>query len=136
MLVASASTCFFCEYVDSVWTVVALGLLLGLCEGSTAIGFAYVPAAFFGRQHLGSVQAAFISLAAVGRHHDLVHKTNAGGCVCVQVGSGLGPPLLALSKDYGGSFTIGLFWLGAVQLVAAIVCTLVPQPQKRIEAQL
>lgn len=85
-----------------------LGVVLGMCEGSSAMAVAYIPATYFGRRHLGAIQAVFISSAAVG--------------------SGVGPLLLALSKDLSGSFTPALLWLGWLQLAVGVLCALAPNP--------
>jgi len=87
-----------------------LGVVIGACEATNVCTFSYIPAYLYGRKHLGAISGLVVTAAALG--------------------SGTGPIVMAVSKDYLGSFAALLFPLGLVQAAFGVACLFITKPAK------
>ncbi len=94
--------------VDSAWTALAYGIILGTSGGMIrAVDSAAMPR-YFGTAHLGAIR---------GISHTAVIAASA-----------LGPLAVSLGRDLTGSYAGVLPWLAAIPLLIAVAAATVPEP--------
>ena len=107
MVILTASLAAF-PFVESLWQVYAYAVAMGIAGGMITVLFFAIWGPAYGPLHLGKIQGAAQMLTVLA--------------------SGLGPWLLASSKEQSGSYAL-LFQVGAaVSVLFAIAAWLTPVP--------